>query len=135
MNDLNYRFVYKHFRFVDVPQTSRLPTYTAPARDRFKGRHGIAYWFTRSVSKWIPTGNGGYTACIVYDQDGNKLAESVAECSPKDQFCYRIGREIAKGRALDYLKKKRERELREAAEDAYMVGKNTGEWIEVEVEE
>jgi hypothetical protein len=58
--------------------------------------------YTRGESKWEPTIYGGLTICYVYRGD-EMVAIGEAQCSTKDQFCYRIGRMIARGRALKNL--------------------------------
>lgn len=43
-----------------------------------------------------------YTVCKIWS--GNKIvAESVAECHPKDNFCYDTGRKVSLARALQTL--------------------------------
>ena len=89
------RFVYKHFRFTGG--------YVPPLDvQRKNGRHGTACHYQRSVSKWTPAEKGGYTICYIYSHQPENvlLATGIAACSPKDNFCYRAGREIARGKAL-----------------------------------
>lgn len=59
--------------------------------------------YHRGRSSWKPTERGGATFCFVYDENGEICAHGLAECSVKDAFCYRLGREIARGRALKML--------------------------------
>lgn len=37
------------------------------------------------------------------NEKGESVATGVAECSSKDAFCYRIGRDISRGRAFKAL--------------------------------
>ena len=53
-------------------------------------------------SNWQPHGRGGITYCQLVE-DGEVVAQGVAYCSPKDNFCYRVGRDIARGRAEKQL--------------------------------
>jgi len=47
---------------------------------------------------------GGQTIVRLYNEANELLATGVADCSSKDAFCKKIGREIALGRALENLK-------------------------------
>lgn len=51
------------------------------------------------LTSWTPRERGGMTICYIY-QDDDLVGMGMAHCSLKDQFVYRIGRDIAKGRAL-----------------------------------
>lgn len=103
------KITYRHYRFSKYPQ---------PDSEQFTGRHGIAYHYQRGVqrmydgngnctkvrkTKWEPSPCGGYTTCVIYDDEGREAAIGIAECSPLDSFCYRIGRAIALGRAMKRL--------------------------------
>ena len=59
--------------------------------------------YHRGRSDWQPAERGGCTFCTIADEDGITLVIGAAKCSRKDAFCYRIGRQIAKGRALKAL--------------------------------
>ena len=63
--------------------------------------------YHRGRSLWPPAERGGHTMCYIEDEAGTLLGLGVARCSMKDAFCYRIGREIARGRALKVLTKRR----------------------------
>jgi hypothetical protein len=93
-----HRFVYQHFRFPTVWHN------VISLADSIIGRHGEAFHFQRGTSQWTPMPRGGYTRCYVYDQD-YLMATGLAECSPRDSFCYKIGRDISRGRALKALKR------------------------------
>lgn len=45
-----------------------------------------------------PSNNGGMTVAWRADVNSNVLVYSVARCSTKDNFCKKIGRDIASGR-------------------------------------
>jgi hypothetical protein len=112
MSERACRFVYKHYRFYRRFYARRRAP--APMGDdsyegtTFWGRHGLAHHYQRGISLWSPTERGGYTFCFVYEGDdaSEPIAVGLAECSPKDAFCYRLGREISRGRALDELEKR-----------------------------
>lgn len=74
------RFVYQHCRIDKA--TGDLQAY--PTGDK---------------PDWIPAERGGATVCIVLRGD-KVLGRGVSGCSKLDPFCYRIGRAIARGRAL-----------------------------------
>lgn len=73
------------------------------------GEHSLVRWYRKDhkESYFTPETKGGKTEVIiqVFDEHGDPLAKfvGVALCSMKDNFCYRIGREIAFGRALKQL--------------------------------
>jgi len=60
--------------------------------------------YTRDNKPFDPHERGGITTCEIVD-DGEVVAQGVAYCSPKDAFCYRVGRAIAGGRAAKQLQK------------------------------
>lgn len=94
------RFVYKHFRF---PRDSyeRAIAEVCTGKPYYRGRHGVAVHYRRGDASFVPNEHGGYTKCCIYDElDINlPLSVGIAECSPHDNFSYRIGRDIARGRA------------------------------------
>lgn len=57
------------------------------------------YRYSRCKTDWQPTARGGKTECHLVLDNGSEIV-GTAECSVQDNFCYAIGREIAKGRAL-----------------------------------
>lgn len=60
----------------------------------------------RRKDNWRPAERGGGTLCMLWD--GDKLvATGFSECSPKDVFCFNIGRIVARARALSALTGKR----------------------------
>jgi len=59
--------------------------------------------YHRGRSPWQPAERGGYTMCYIVENDGAIGGIGIARCSEKDAFCYRIGRTIARGRALKAL--------------------------------
>lgn len=55
--------------------------------------------------RMAPLPHGGQTVARVLDKETNTLlAVGVAECSQRDQFCKRVGWQIAVGRALATIK-------------------------------
>lgn len=47
---------------------------------------------------------GGTTTCRLVSEDGAVVAEGVAVCSRRDNYCKRLGRDVSLGRALNALK-------------------------------
>lgn len=119
--DEELRFVYKHYRMISndpFQNTGARKSFTnAEAKHIYEGTtpqklftdavHAYrVYHYTRGESKWEPTHYGGLTICYIYSGD-HLVALGEAQCSTKDQFCYKIGRAIAKGRALKELSKEK----------------------------
>lgn len=50
-----------------------------------------------------PLPRGGATSALILGPRGNALVEYTARCSPNDNYCKAIGRQIALGRALKQL--------------------------------
>jgi hypothetical protein len=46
---------------------------------------------------------GGITVADIFDSKGHLLVSASANCSTQDNYCKRIGRDIAVGRALKEL--------------------------------
>ena len=88
------RVTYKHYR-VDR-ETGDLLHYQRPHTKT----NGV-----RVKPKFKPAERGGLTTCTLID--GETATVGHATCSEKDAFCYRIGREIAYGRALKRLEEQR----------------------------
>lgn len=116
MDEKEYRFVYKHFRpFVfkhfKLGDDGITPQGYVPVggiwRNCGERRDILLNYYRRGVTKWSPALHGGLTICYIYEGD-KVVAMAEAECSTKDAFCYRIGREIAKGRALKQLEEEDE---------------------------
>ena len=80
------RIEYSHYR---VPRN----------RDTSKGEPPLCslYKYYRGY-KMKPNEKGGKTVCRIYHGD-ELVSIGTATCSMSDNFCYRIGREIAYGRA------------------------------------
>ena len=79
------RIYYKHYRY----------KHNMPVSVHDVGlRH-----YTQGKTKWQPACRGGKTEChLVLDNDTEIVG--VAECSPKDAFVYKVGRDISLGRAM-----------------------------------
>jgi len=60
-------------------------------------------YYQRGNGRFKPDEHGGMTHCAIIGRDGVILAEGRAVCSQRDAFNYRIGRDIARGRALKAL--------------------------------
>jgi len=59
--------------------------------------------YQKGLSGWRPGSHGGLVICTIYNNDGVGVCCGKATCHTEDVFCYRIGRDIAKGRALKKL--------------------------------
>jgi hypothetical protein len=55
--------------------------------------------YHRGRTDWKPTERGGMTTCRIVDASGRVVGMGAAYCSMADNFVYRLGRLIAKGRA------------------------------------
>lgn len=88
-----HRFEYRHFR---------------PTIDLIKYNPNVLEYkckrYMRGVTQWKPHEHGGATLCLVFGNGDESLAWGLAFCCMKDNFSYRLGREIARGRALAALK-------------------------------
>jgi hypothetical protein len=58
-----------------------------------KGKNG------KRLTSWEPMPKGGMTVCLILDDEGRPVNTGIALCSPKDNFCYQIGRDKARDRA------------------------------------
>jgi hypothetical protein len=82
-----------------------------PEGYRVKYRHGRMSTggidFVAGMS-WsgLPSPKGGETEARVYGPDDSLVALGIATCHERDNFCRRIGRDIALGRALKQLDRK-----------------------------
>lgn len=66
-----------------------------------QGTNNIKRYF-RGRSEWEPSTKGGHTICIIVGEN-NKEYAGFSVCSDKDTFNYKVGREIAFGRALKFM--------------------------------
>lgn len=95
-----YRVVWKHYRIrkwywvVDSVQSCHIRKIAEP------------YSPSAHDSNFDPTTHGGRTECFIYGPDRQLVATGEALCSLKDQFVYKIGRQISLGRALKQLQGK-----------------------------
>jgi hypothetical protein len=55
--------------------------------------------YHRGRTDWTPSERGGMTTCRIVDASGRAVGMGAAYCSMADNFSYRLGRLIAKGRA------------------------------------
>jgi hypothetical protein len=71
----------------------RIPDATFATERHFGSVSGTAMWiaFRRR------------TRALIIDPDGDVVAEGKAICRPDEPFCRRIGRDVARGRALKAL--------------------------------
>ncbi len=91
------KVTYKHYRIHKAPWNEKMPLKGRPLPEY------LAYYPTRKTRKeqrqrWSPFPKGGKTVCEIVLDDGRTFM-GVAHCSMADNFCYRLGRKIAYGRA------------------------------------
>lgn len=91
-----YRIVWKHWR-LDERWWRLYPD------ERLYANHPELIRY-RHPHTFTPAPYGGYTECNVYNADWQLVASDYALCSIKDQFVYKIGRQISLGRALKQLR-------------------------------
>lgn len=87
------KIYYEHFRVM---------VWQKPSANKRKGRPYLSMLerFRRGRTKWLPYERGGHTVCTIRDDEDNKiLGVGAATCSMSDNFNYKIGRDIARGRA------------------------------------
>ena len=58
-----------------------------------KGKNG------KRLTAWQPLPKGGMTVCLIVSDSDEVVSMGVALCSPRDNFCYRVGRDKARDRA------------------------------------
>ena len=66
---------------------------------RKRGKPHLSQRYIKSKPNFEPSPKGGGVVCRIWTDDQHLLAEGIAECSMSDNFNYRVGREIALGRA------------------------------------
>ena len=104
------------FRYFRVPQKKKIPLCPHKGKphtlDVFPYERGKG--FDAAVETVIevpihliePASKGGAVLCQI-KKNGKVITEAEAWCSFSDNFCYKIGREIALGRAKKQLEKRR----------------------------
>jgi hypothetical protein len=68
----------------------------------------------KGPSIWTPHPRGGVTKVFIEDENGDVQASGTAFCSMADNFCRKIGRKIATGRALKRLEEAQSEEVAKA---------------------
>ena len=97
----DYRIRFQYFR---IPSRYDLPNKGKPALCRLS-LYERGKGFKIINKTFPPTSKGGAVFCDILDKGGSLLAQGVADCSYADNFNYKIGREIALGRAKKQLEK------------------------------
>lgn len=91
---------YQHYR---VPEMVPTPEGGSP-NPFILSRYYRGDGFKDMPSMVRPKPKGGLTACVM---SGNgRQAVGLAWCSHSDNFCYEVGRRIARGRALEQLERR-----------------------------
>ena len=83
-------------------------------RDKLRGKPPVQLlrvWEKHSdgTRDFEPYPRGGLTIVSIFDPDGNEVCSGEALCSLSDNFVYRIGRQIARGRAMIEFRRQRAR--------------------------
>ena len=60
--------------------------------------YGLQY-YNRRKTKWQPSTKGGKTECHLVLEDNSEIV-AISECSLRDNFNYKIGRQVAFDRAV-----------------------------------
>ena len=112
-DECQYRIIYRHYRLPAwLNLTRATPKVIIANSERWTNRGWMfmnaatkAVAFSRPYpgSSSAPAGKGGYTECVVLDEGGAEVAVGVAVCSLKDSFEYKVGRDLALGRAMEKL--------------------------------
>ena len=99
------------FAYYRVPRNYRIPHKGKP-HPAFLIRYVRSEGFldtdfppNRDFTRISPHSRGGKVCCYIGNETGC-AASGIANCSYADNFCYKIGREIALGRAKKQLKEK-----------------------------
>jgi hypothetical protein len=110
----HYRPVFRHPKSMDEPYPTRglpddlwLLRYCKPGKNKDGERYG-GFTLEDSLAQDLlgdmqPHPKGGKTVCVVTLEDGETKLVGVAYCSWADNFNYKLGRDIARGRALAQL--------------------------------
>lgn len=83
------RTIYEHYRYPHSENEQNIVNVYNPYH---------AYRYKRNFKTFVPSGNGGVTACRLVLDTGEEIV-GIAHCNPTDNFNYRLGRRIALGRA------------------------------------
>ena len=87
------RTVFRHYRTYNNkryrPSSDTILAHYRPG----KGRNG------KRLTAWKPLPKGGMTVCLIVSDSGEMISMGVALCSPRDCFCYQVGRDKARDRA------------------------------------
>ena len=78
-----HKFVYRHYRY---------------------DCYGSLHHYQQGQTEFEPAARGGETHCFVKDADNRVISTGISHYSMKDTFCYRLGRNISRGRALKRLR-------------------------------
>lgn len=92
---MSERIVYKHYRvptFVVALYNGELPIDKVMAS---------SVRYRKNTGDFVAAGRGGYTTCTI--TRNGKTVTGTAICGPKDNFCYKTGRQVAYERAVARL--------------------------------
>ena len=98
----DYTIQFEYFR---IPNKYGLPKKGKPIKEYlypYERGKGFAHIY---MTQFLPTSKGGRVVCYIANNNTWATAAGIADCSYADNFCYKIGREIALGRAKKQLEK------------------------------
>ncbi|MCK5307406.1 MAG: hypothetical protein KAJ73_02240 [Zetaproteobacteria bacterium] len=103
MNEAFLKIRYMHFR---IPETLARSDDTGEPGVGKLFRYGRSNGWHQRTMFLAPHPRGGLTVCQIFDAKSDTfMAAGTAKCSLSDNFCYKTGRLLAFGRALQSLGK------------------------------
>jgi len=102
MCEVNLRTTYTYYR---VPEFAMRPS-TTLFKPKYKGQPEHVLPYRKSRPAFRPYPKGGGVVCKLWADDV-LVGEGVATCSMSDNFCYKVGRNIAYTRARHNMLTKR----------------------------
>ena len=98
---------YVQFIYYRIPNGRIIPSKGKPSEKSLVS-YARGYGFVNMSKSCKPNSKGGGVDCFVIRKEDEKiLAEGQSNCSYADNFCYKLGREIALGRAKKQLEKRK----------------------------
>lgn len=97
-----FEVTYAHYRVPELV-AEQLKRKGATLEGSPEGKHLLPY-SRKQKNQFIPHPTGGKTVVKVHDLETDKYYTASAVCSYGDNFCYRLGREVALSRVLALMK-------------------------------
>lgn len=98
MCEVDLRVTYDYFR---VPE-SVMHSKTTIIKPRYKGKPEHAMPYRKSKPPFKPYPKGGAVVCKLWAEN-TLVGVGISECSMSDNFCYKVGRNIAYTRAKHHM--------------------------------